>query len=90
MKRHLPPEMCDSPDDYYSQFEQKTEEDYEPEELAIQLLWESLKMEETPRESLESKAELLNAIRNWLWQERITPEELQAEIEYIQHNPLPF
>ncbi|MBS6000759.1 MAG: hypothetical protein KH970_09790 [Haemophilus haemolyticus] len=32
MKRHLPPEMCDSPDDYYSQFEQKTEEDYEPKE----------------------------------------------------------
>ena len=49
-----------------------------------------LKMEETPRERLESKAELLNAIRNWLWQERITPEELQAEIEYIQRNPLPF
>ena len=49
-----------------------------------------LKMEETPRERLESKAELLNAIRNWLWQERITPEELQAEIEYIQQNPLPF
>lgn len=47
-------------------------------------------MEEIPRERLESKAELLNAIRNWLWQERITPEELQAEIEYIQHNPLPF
>lgn len=47
MKRHLPPEMCDTPDDYYSQFEQKPEEDYEP-------------------------------------------EELQAEIEYIQHNPLPF
>lgn len=49
-----------------------------------------LKMEETPRERLESKAELLNAIRNWLWQERITAEELQAEIEYIQRNPLPF
>lgn len=47
-------------------------------------------MEETPRERLESKAELLNAIRSWLWQERITPEELQAEIEYIQNNPLPF
>ena len=47
-------------------------------------------METEPRERLESKAELLNAIRNWLWQERITPEELQAEIEYIQQNPLPF
>lgn len=47
-------------------------------------------MEETPCEHLESKAELLNAIRDWLWQERITPEELQAEIEYIQHDPLPF
>ncbi|XGW42215.1 hypothetical protein ACDK41_09925 [Haemophilus influenzae] len=47
-------------------------------------------MEETPRERLESKAELLNAIRNWLWQERITAEELQAEIEYIERNPLPF
>lgn len=47
-------------------------------------------MEETPRERLESKAELLNAIRNWLWQERITAEELQAEIEYIHRNPLPF
>lgn len=32
MKRHQPPEMCDSPDDYYSQFEQNPEEDYEPEE----------------------------------------------------------
>lgn len=32
MKRHLPPEMCDTPDDYYSQFEQNSEEDYEPEE----------------------------------------------------------
>ncbi len=47
-------------------------------------------MEEIPRERLEGKAELLNAIRDWLWQERITSEELQAEIEYIQHNPLPF
>ena len=47
-------------------------------------------MKETTRERIESKAELLNAIRNWLWQERITPEELQAEIEYTQHNPLPF
>lgn len=47
-------------------------------------------METEPRERLESKAELLNAIRNWLWQERITPEELQAEIEYIKCNPLPF
>ena len=25
-------------------------------------------MEETPRERLESKADLLNAIRDWLWQ----------------------
>ena len=32
MKRHLPPEMCDTPDDYYSQVEQNPEEDYEPEE----------------------------------------------------------
>lgn len=32
MKRHLPPEMCDTPDDYYSQFEQKTEEDWREDE----------------------------------------------------------
>lgn len=25
---------------------------------------------------IESKSELLNAIKNWLWQERITAEEL--------------
>lgn len=49
-----------------------------------------LKMEETPRERLESKAELLNAIRNWLWQERITPEELQELIQQVKENPIPF
>lgn len=47
-------------------------------------------MNEAPREHFESKQDLLNAIRNWLWQERITAEELQAEIEFIQQNPLPF
>lgn len=38
-------------------------------------------MEETPHERLESKADLLNAIKNWLWQERIAPEELQELIQ---------
>ncbi|WP_158074676.1 hypothetical protein [Rodentibacter rarus] len=47
-------------------------------------------MSNEPNEHIETKQELLNAIRNWLWQERITPEELQAEIEFIQDNPLPF
>lgn len=47
-------------------------------------------MEETPLERLESKVELLNAIRNWLWQERITPEELQELIEQTKENPIPF
>lgn len=47
-------------------------------------------MNEDPRQHIETKSELLNAIKNWLWQERITPEELQAEIEHIQQNPLPF
>lgn len=47
-------------------------------------------MSEEPRQHIETKAELLNAIRNWLWQDRITPEELQAEIEFIKNNPLPF
>ena len=47
-------------------------------------------MEETPRERLENKVELLNAIRNWLWQERITPEELQELIEQTKENPIPF
>lgn len=47
-------------------------------------------MSNEPNERIETKQELLNAIRNWLWQERITPEELQAEIEFIQDNPLPF
>ena len=76
MKRHLPPEMCDTPDDYYSQFKQNPEEDYEPEED-----W---------REPEDADCKYWQSNRNWLWQERITPEELQAEIEYIQHNPLPF
>ena len=49
-----------------------------------------LKMEETPRERLESKADLLNAIRDWLWQERITPEELQELIQQVKENPIPF
>lgn len=34
MKRHLPPEMCDTPDDYYSQFEENPEEDYARRRLA--------------------------------------------------------
>ena len=38
-------------------------------------------METEPTERLESKAELLNAIKNWLWQERIAPEELQELIQ---------
>lgn len=47
-------------------------------------------MEETPRERLESKAELLNAIRDWLCQERIEPEELQELIQQVKKNPIPF
>jgi hypothetical protein len=41
-------------------------------------------------ERIESKAELLNAIKNWLWQERITAEELQELIEQTKENPMPF
>lgn len=41
-------------------------------------------------ERIESKEELLNAIKNWLWQERITPEELQEVIQQTKENPLPF
>ncbi|WP_277395736.1 hypothetical protein [Aggregatibacter actinomycetemcomitans] len=41
-------------------------------------------------EHIESKSELLNAIKNWLWQERITPEELQELIQQVKDNPLPF
>ena len=40
MKRHLPPEMCDTPDDYYSQFEQNPEEDCEPEDADCEY-WQS-------------------------------------------------
>ena len=47
-------------------------------------------METEPRERLESKAELLNAIKNWLWQERIAPEELQELIQKVKENPIPF
>lgn len=41
-------------------------------------------------ERIESKAELLNAIKNWLWQERITAEELQELIKQTKENPIPF
>nr|DAO04430.1 MAG TPA: hypothetical protein [Bacteriophage sp.] len=41
-------------------------------------------------ERIESKAELLNAIKNWLWQERITAEELQELIEQTKENTMPF
>ena len=49
-----------------------------------------MNMETEPRERLESKAELLNAIKNWLWQERIAPEELQELIQQVKENPIPF
>ena len=41
-------------------------------------------------ERIESKSELLNAIKNWLWQERITAEELQELIKQTKENPRPF
>lgn len=41
-------------------------------------------------ERIESKAELLNVIKNWLWQERITAEELQELIKQTKENPIPF
>lgn len=41
-------------------------------------------------ERIESKSELLNAIKNWLWQERITAEELQELIKQTKENPIPF
>ena len=41
-------------------------------------------------ERIESKAELLNAIKNWLWQERITPGELIKIIQNYHLNNMPF
>ena len=41
-------------------------------------------------ERIESKTELLNAIKNWLWQGRIAPEELQELIQQTKENPIPF
>ena len=41
-------------------------------------------------ERIESKSELLNAIKNCLWQGRIAPEELQELIQQVKENPIPF
>lgn len=41
-------------------------------------------------ERLETKACLIQAIKNWLWCERLTPEELREIADEIENNSLPF
>jgi hypothetical protein len=47
-------------------------------------------MSEEARSNPETREDLLRAIRDWLWQERITPEELQELIHQVKENPIPF